>query len=173
MANRAVELDAGVGQQPDHDHMRDALLLQQEIQVGVGEAALPPMLMGDEVARLRREVRVPIAAPFATRETVALHDRLLGRVGMIPVLIVTWFPAPVRDDHHLDVRGADGAIQSAQVIKEPDLISDRLDARIDPAALGQEVVVGVDKEERGSLAVVGRLGHRLPRWPPSGRLHCL
>ena len=79
----------------------------------------------------------------------------------------------VRDDHDLDVRGADGAIQSAQVIKQPDLIGDRLDARIDLATLGQEVVAGVDKEERGSLAVVGRLGHRLPRWPPSGRLHCL
>jgi hypothetical protein len=30
--------------------MRDALLLQQEIEVGIGKAALPPMLLGDEVA---------------------------------------------------------------------------------------------------------------------------
>jgi hypothetical protein len=41
--------------------MGDPLLLQPEIQVGVGEAALSPMLPGDDVARLRREVGVPFA----------------------------------------------------------------------------------------------------------------
>ena len=109
--------NAGIGQQPDYDHMRDAFLLQQEIQVGIGEAALPPMLLCDEVAGLRRKVRVPFAAPFAARKTVALHDQSLSRVGMVPILIIARFPAPVRDDHHLDISVADGAIQSAQVIE--------------------------------------------------------
>lgn len=34
-------LDAGIGEQSDHDHMRDALLFQQHVEVGVGESACP------------------------------------------------------------------------------------------------------------------------------------
>jgi len=68
---------------------------------------------------------------------------------MIPVLIVARLPTAVRDDHHLDARRADGAVQPAQVVEQPDLIGDRLDARIDLAALGQEIVVGVDEKQGG------------------------
>jgi hypothetical protein len=34
----------------------DAVLLQQQIQVGVGETTGTPMLLGDDVARLRLEL---------------------------------------------------------------------------------------------------------------------
>jgi len=63
---------------------------------------------------------------------------------MIPALIVAWLPATVRDDHDLDAGGANGAVQAAKVVEESDLIGDRLDARIDLAALGQKIVVGID-----------------------------
>lgn len=44
--------DAGVGQQADHDHPDDPLLLQPEIKIGVRKTALPPMFLDDDVAFL-------------------------------------------------------------------------------------------------------------------------
>jgi hypothetical protein len=114
--------------------MRDALLLQQEMA-----KPLCPML-------LRDDVRAPAQSPSAigsircTRKLWQIAS--LARVGEVPILMVTRFPAPVWDNHHLD-----------------DLIGDRLDARIDLAAFGQEVVFGIDKEKRSSVAWVADLGH--------------
>jgi hypothetical protein len=42
-------LDAGVGQK-SHDHdMGDAVLFELEVEIGVREAALPPMLLDNNV----------------------------------------------------------------------------------------------------------------------------
>src|SRR5262245_59032160 len=89
-------LDAGLGNQADNDHVGDAVLLELHVEIGVGEAALPPMLGGDDVARLRREIRVEFAAPFATCEVMTIHDLALRRAGMVPTLIIARFPAPMR-----------------------------------------------------------------------------
>src|SRR5262249_11586179 len=124
-------------------------------------AALTPVLMGDEVARFRYEVRMPFATPFAAREAVALHDGSLGGVGMIPILVVAGLPAPVWDDHHLDASDADRAIQPTQIVEEPDFVGDRLDAWKNLAAVGQEIVVGIDEKQGGSLAWISGLGHCL------------
>jgi hypothetical protein len=147
--------------------------LQPEIQVGVGEAALPPMLFGDDVARLRREVGVPFAAPFAAREVVLLHDASLGGVWMVPVLIVARLPPPVWDDDNLNARRSYGAIQPAQVIKKPDLSGDRLEARINLPALGQKVVVRIDEEQCGPFARVGGFDHWQLLGPQPGQLQWL
>jgi hypothetical protein len=45
--------------------MRNAVLLELEVEVGVRETALGPMFLDDDGARLRREIRVPLATPFA------------------------------------------------------------------------------------------------------------
>ena len=66
------------------------------------------MLLGDDVARLWREIGMPIAAPFAAREVVVFHDLALRGTGMVPALIVARFPPMVRDDDHLDARRAHG-----------------------------------------------------------------
>jgi len=66
----------------------------------------------------------------------------------------------VRHDRDLDARGTDGAMEPAQIVEQPDLVGDRLDERIDLAALGQEVVVGIDDEERCLLSGVSILDHR-------------
>jgi hypothetical protein len=41
MAKSGGGLDAGVGEQSNHDSVGDPFLLQSEVQVGDGEAALP------------------------------------------------------------------------------------------------------------------------------------
>ena len=79
----ACGFDAGIGKQADDDHMGDALLLQLKVQIGIGEPALAPVLLNDDVAALRHEVRVPLTAPCALGKGVALLNQALGRVGVV------------------------------------------------------------------------------------------
>jgi hypothetical protein len=90
---------------------------------------------------------------------------------MIPTLIVAGLPAAVRDDYDLNAGRAYGAVQPAKVVEQADLIGDRLDTRIDLAALGQEIVLGIDEEQGVSLARVSGLGHCRLLGPPCGRLY--
>ena len=55
-------LNAAVGEHTDGDDMRDAVLLELEIEVSIGEAALRPVLLDDDVASLRHEIWMPFAA---------------------------------------------------------------------------------------------------------------
>jgi len=48
--------------------MRDVLLLQTEIEIGIGKAAGAPMLGDDNVAGLWREIGMPFAAPCPARD---------------------------------------------------------------------------------------------------------
>jgi hypothetical protein len=50
----------------------DAVLLELQIQIGVGEAAGTPMLHGDDFAWLRLELGTDLAAPRAVFEALAL-----------------------------------------------------------------------------------------------------
>src|SRR5258706_12965743 len=56
-------LDTSVRQQADHDDVFDTMLFELLIEIGVGETALRPMLLDDDVAVLGREVRMPFTAP--------------------------------------------------------------------------------------------------------------
>jgi hypothetical protein len=55
-AEAAGRLDAGVGDHADQDNAADAVLLELQIEVGVGEAARSPVLEGNDVAGLGLEV---------------------------------------------------------------------------------------------------------------------
>jgi hypothetical protein len=50
--------------------MPDAVLFELEIEVGIDEPVLRPVLFYNDVARLRNEVRMPLAAPGSTGERV-------------------------------------------------------------------------------------------------------
>jgi hypothetical protein len=63
-------LDARIGQQTDHPD--DFPLLQPEIQVGVRKTALAPMFLDDNVACLRCEFGMPLAAPSSFGEALQL-----------------------------------------------------------------------------------------------------
>ncbi len=95
------------------------------IQVGVGKAALRPMLMGDDIAGLGREIRMPFAAPFAAGEAVPLHNGALCRVGMIPVFIIARLPAAMGHDDNLNPRTSDGLVDAAKIVEQPDRVGYR------------------------------------------------
>ena len=56
-------LNAGVGEQTDGNDMRDAMLLEMKIEIRIGEAALGPVLLDEDLASLRHEVGMPLTAP--------------------------------------------------------------------------------------------------------------
>jgi hypothetical protein len=55
----------------------DAVLLELEVQVGVGEPARAPVLPNDDLARLRLEVGVELPTPEAPGEVVPLLNLAL------------------------------------------------------------------------------------------------
>src|SRR5436189_2942902 len=88
-------LDAGIGQHSYHDDVFDAALLELETEVGTGKSILAPMLLDHDVARLRYEFRMPLAAPHALPEDGVAIDQGLPRARMTPSIIITLAPTPV------------------------------------------------------------------------------
>jgi len=63
------------GDEADDDELMDAVLLELQIQIGVGEAAGTPMLRCDDLAWLRLELGTDLASPRAVppRQTRTEH----------------------------------------------------------------------------------------------------
>ena len=61
-------LDAGIGQHPYHDDLFDAALLELKTEIGIGKSVLAPVPLDHDVARLRDEFGMPVAAPHALPE---------------------------------------------------------------------------------------------------------
>src|SRR5262249_55159479 len=61
-------IDAGVSQQSHDDRVTDAMLLELQIEIGVGETALSPMLADDDIAVARREIGMKLTTPRPLRE---------------------------------------------------------------------------------------------------------
>ena len=68
----------------------DAVLLELQILIGVGEAAGAPMLLDNNFAGLRRELSSELATPRAVLECFSRPRRLLNRRNVRPGLIVAW-----------------------------------------------------------------------------------
>jgi hypothetical protein len=64
-AEAAGRLDTGVGDQAYQDDAADAVLLELQIEIGVGKAARSPVLAGDDIARLGLEIVMERSASAA------------------------------------------------------------------------------------------------------------
>ena len=69
-------------------------------------------------------IGMPFAAPFTACEVVHVHDFALGRGRVIPVFVVTFFPAMMGYDDHRNVQVAHRAIEFAQVVEQAVLFGD-------------------------------------------------
>ena len=76
--------DAGVGDEANKDDVTDPLLLQQEVEIGVGKAAGGPVLVDNRVAWLGRELLPELAAPAALGERLDLRSCALIWRRVIP-----------------------------------------------------------------------------------------
>src|SRR5262245_34252752 len=132
-------IDACVGEEPDDDDMTDAVLLQLHVEVGIGEAALPPVLPDDNITVARREIGMELASLRSLRERVAFHDAPLGGIDVLPALVVALFPLAMWDDEDTNAGRPGSGVDRAQVVEQTLFFRDLLEARPKKAALGQEV----------------------------------
>ena len=74
--------------QSDDDELMDAVLLELQIQVGIGEAAGAPVFRGHDFARTRHELGTNLTAPRAVFKTLVPPRCLLNRCDVLPGLVV-------------------------------------------------------------------------------------
>jgi hypothetical protein len=106
-AKASGRFDAGVRYKADEDDFVDPPLFELGVEIGIGEAALPPVLMHNDVAIARAEFGMELSASTSASEAVALVRPHLGRVHMLPPDIVAFSPAVMRHDDDLDTRRSD------------------------------------------------------------------
>src|SRR5262245_27501485 len=152
-------LDARIRQQSDGDELMNAVLLELQVQVRVGEAAGAPMLVPYDVPRLRFGFLADLAAPRPVCEGLDRPGALLRRGDVLPRLVVA------------------GAVPAVQGIEDPDSslprrrqhlqhvrnaaigFRKRLQAIPYLSAFGNEIIVGIDHQEPGELPVVCHVRH--------------
>src|SRR4051812_27353082 len=126
------------------------------------------MLVGDDLARRRRELRTELAAPGAGLEALALPSCPLDRCHVLPALIVADPVAMMHGEEDPHIGRAGGDQDLVHVRDAVVRLGHRLDPRPDLPALGNEIVIGIDHQESGFFFLVGKLCHRtLPQWPAS------
>src|SRR5713101_7075294 len=134
--------DAGVRYEADEDDFLDPPLCELGVEIGIGEAALPPVLKHDDVTIARAKFGMELSAPTSGGEAVGLVRPNLGWVHMLPPLVVAFSPAVMRQDEDLDKRSAGRKNQLTHVVVEADRFGRLLGCLVELAAFAHEIVVG-------------------------------
>lgn len=66
---------------------------------------------------------------------------------MIPVFILAGLPAMMRYDEDLNTGLANRGGDSSQIVEQPDFVGDASNQRPELAAIGQEIIIGIDEEQ--------------------------
>src|SRR5262245_2040081 len=77
-----------MGDESDDDELMDAVLLELQIQIRVGEATGTPMLGGDDLAWVRLELGTDLATPRAVFEALACPRCPRNGRNVLPSLVV-------------------------------------------------------------------------------------
>ena len=81
-------LDARMCDESYDDQLVDAVFLELQIQICVGETTGTPMLLGNDFARLRFELAADLATPRAVFEGLSRPSCLLNWRNVLPGLVV-------------------------------------------------------------------------------------
>src|SRR5262249_46844397 len=136
--------DAGVRYQSHNDELMDAVLLELQIQICVGEATGTPMLRGDNLAWLRLELGTDLATPSAVFEALVRPRCLLNWRNVLPVLIVARTIAMMHGIEDAKLRLACRVEDLQHVANAVVRFRNSFDMGPEFAAFGNEVVVGID-----------------------------
>src|SRR5499427_6697582 len=128
----------------DDDELMDAVLLELQVQVSVGEATGTPVFLGDNLTWHRHEFGTELATPCAVFEGLVLPRGSLNRRNVGPCFVVACAIPMMHGIEDAKLRCA-GGIQDLQHVGNAVVcFSDSLDSGPDLAALGNEIVVGID-----------------------------
>src|SRR5262245_62771610 len=136
------------------NELMDAVLLELQIQICVGEATRTPMLCGDNLTRLGRELGADLTAPRAVFKALAHPCCLLNGGDVLPSLIVAWTVAMMQRIEDPKLRSPRG-IQNLQHMRNT-VIRFCNDPNTFPqlTSLGDEVVVRIDHQKSSDFFVV-------------------
>src|SRR6266446_9830375 len=138
----------------DHNELMDAVLLELQIQICVGEAAGTPMLRGDDLAWLRLELGTDLAAPRAVFEDLALPRCLLNGRNVLPSLVVAGTVSMMHCIEDPKLRLPRG-IQDLQHMRNAVIrFCNSLNAVPYLASLGDDDVIRIDHQKRNDLLVI-------------------
>src|SRR5262245_970711 len=136
------------------DELMDAVLLELQIQICVGEAAGTPMLCGDNLAWLGRELGADLTAPRAVFEALVHPRRFLNRGNVLPSLIVARTVSMMHDIEDEKLRIPRG-IQNLQHMRNTVVrFCNGPNTSPQLASLRDEVVVRIDHQKSSDFFVV-------------------
>src|SRR6516225_6493238 len=136
--------DAGMRDESDDDELMNAVLLQLQVQVGVGEATGTPVFLCDNLTWRRHELGTELATPCAVFEALVLPRGSLNRRNVGPRFVVACTISMMHGIEDAKLHCARGIQDFEHVGNAVVCFSDSFDAGPDLAALGNEVVVGID-----------------------------
>src|SRR5262252_700341 len=128
----------------DDDELMDAMLLELQVQVGVGEATGTPVFLCDNFTWRRYEFGTELATPCAVFEAHVMPRGSLNRRNVGPRFVVAGTIPMMHGIEDANLHCARGSQDLQHVGNAVVGFSDSFDAGPDLAALGNEVVVGID-----------------------------
>src|SRR5215831_4345143 len=138
----------------DDNELMNAVLLELQIQIGVGKAAGTPVLEGNDVAHLRCELAADLATPGPILEGLMRPGCLLDGSDVLPGLVVA-LTVPMMQRIENAQPGLPRSIQDLQHVRNTIIrLCDSLQAVPELASFGNEVVVRIDHQECGDLLVI-------------------
>src|SRR5215813_13145153 len=121
--------------EPDDDEFMDAVLLQLQVQIGVGEAAGTPVFLRNNLAWRRHEFGAELATPRAVFEGLVLPRGSLNRRNVGPRFVVAGTITMMHGIEDAKLRFARGIQDLQHVGNAVVCFSDSFDAGPDLAAL--------------------------------------
>src|SRR5499426_76287 len=153
--------DAGMRDEPDDDEPLDAVLLELQIQVRVGETAGTPVLRGDNLARPGLELGTDLTAPRAVFEALMPPRRLLNGRNVLPGLIVARTVPMMHCIEDPKFRNS-RRVQDLQHMGNAAIrFGNSANAAPYLASLGNEVVIRIDHQKRSDVLVICVCRHGL------------
>src|SRR5215813_11558360 len=125
--------------EPSDDESENSMPLEQQIQIGIGKAAGAPVLLGHDVAWLRRKLRANLSSPCAGFEDLALHRCLLDGRDVLPALVIAWAIPMVHRVEDAEPSFPRGGDELAHMSDGMGCCRNVLDAVPDFSAFGDEV----------------------------------
>src|SRR5262245_21700307 len=122
----------------------DAVLLELQVQVGVGEATGTPVFLCDNLTWRGHEFGTELATPCAVFEALMLPRGSLNRRNVGSRFVVAWTISMMHGIEDAKLHFTRGIQDIQHVGHEVVCYSDGVNAGPDPFALGNEVVVGIN-----------------------------